>query len=148
MKTQSTKPIVAVIAALAIGSLNIDVAKAETTDDNSGLIYNSSAYIYPIQGAPNPAGDRKVKQPEIIYVNMAYGPATYSYPTTVAYQSTDFNVQLIDTAYGPAIYSYPSNKAHFHLNLVNNDKYRDSTFITPASLEKTIDRSNVAEATY
>lgn len=156
MKTQSIKPIAAVIAALTIaaltiGALNVNVVKADSTGEFGDLIYNNRAYIYPIHGAPNPAPDVKVPNAEIIYVSMASGPAIYSYSSNVEFQSTDFNVQYVDTAYGPAIYSYPSNTAKFQLNLTGNDKDPDNglnRFITPASAITSLNPISVGEENF
>lgn len=137
MKTQSIKPVAAAIAALTIGALNVNAAKAEVIGEFGDLIYNNSGFIYSIPTAPNPVPDVKVQNAEIVFVSMASGPAIYSYPSNVEFQSTGFNVHYTDTAYGPAIHSYPSNIAKFQLNLTRNDKASDNElnrFITPVSV--------------
>lgn len=150
MKTQSTKPIVTVIAALTIGASNVGVVKADSSVGVGSLIYDNSAYIYPIHGSPNPAADRKVQDAEIVYVNMAYGPAIYSYSSNVAFQSTDFNVHYIDTAHGPAIYSYPSNnpQPQHRLNLVSNVQSLDNRFVTPVSAMTSPNSISAVESNY
>lgn len=135
MRIKSIKHIVAVIAVLTISALNVTLVKADTIPENGSLIYNNRGYVQAFQSYSNPIADYKVQGAEIIYVSYAYGPAIYSYPSSVAFQHTDFNVEYVDTAYGPAIYSYPSNrKAKHRLNLVANEKMFDDKFITPTSL--------------
>ncbi|MDD5267864.1 MAG: hypothetical protein PHO08_12170 [Methylococcales bacterium] len=133
MKTRLTTRIIAMISVLIMGVLNAAAVKAETTESNNALIYNNRAYVQDIGYAPNPVPAWKVQDAEIIYVNTAYGPATYSYPSNVSYQHTAFNVEYIDTAYGPAIYSYPRNNMKHSLKLGYNTVYPDKSFIIPAS---------------
>jgi hypothetical protein len=49
----------------------------------------------------------RVRNPQIVYVDRAYGPAIYSYPRVGQDIVTPFNVRYVNTAFGPAIYSYP-----------------------------------------
>ncbi len=119
MKTQSITHIIAVITVLTIGVLNATGIKAETTDGGGALIYNNRAYAQDIGYAPNPAPATKVQNAEIIYVNTAYGPAIYSYPSNISFHHTAFNVEYVDTAYGPAIYSYPRNIVKHSLKLAD-----------------------------
>jgi len=154
MKTQSIKPVAAVIAAITIGALNVNAANAEATGAFGDLIYNNNGYIYSIPTAPNPVPDVKVQNAEIVFVSLASGPAIYSYPSNVEFQSTAFNVQYTDTAYGPAIHSYPSNTAKaakFQLNLTSNDKAAENElnrFITPASLITSLNPVSPAESNF
>ncbi|MDD5321480.1 MAG: hypothetical protein PHD43_12860 [Methylococcales bacterium] len=134
MKTRITTHIIAVVSALTMGVLNATGIKAETAAGTSALIYNNRAYVQDIGYAPNPAPAWKVQDAEIIYVDTAYGPAIYSYPTNVSHHHTAFNVEYVDTAYGPAIYSYPRNKGKHHLKLVDNAVNPGNGFIVPASL--------------
>jgi len=138
MKTQNKKHIAAIIAVLTIGALNTSVVQAESTAENSGLIYNNRAYTPAIQSYPNTVADHKAESAEIIYVSNASGPAIYSYPSSIPFQTTRFNVEYVSTAYGPVIYSYyPNNNVqHQHrLNLVKNENTSDNRFITPVALK-------------
>lgn len=107
---------------------------AQTTEGTNALIYNNRAYVQSIGDSPNPVADRKVPNAKIIFVNTGYGPAIYSYPSNVAFQHTDFNVEYVDTAYGPAIYSYPYNNPNkHHLKLRDNKVIGFLRSIVPAS---------------
>jgi hypothetical protein len=117
MKTQATTHLIAVVSALTLSALGITGANAET----NALIYNNRAYVQDIGYAPNPAPARKVEDAKIVFVNMAYGPAIYSYPHNVNHQVTAFNVEYVDMAYGPAIYSYPNNNPKHHLGVDNSE---------------------------
>jgi hypothetical protein len=145
MKTRATTYTIALISALSLGAFNTTGSKAETTDGANALIYNNRAYVQDTAYAPNPAPAWKVQDAEIIYVDKAYGPAIYSYPSNVSNQHTAFNIEYIDTAYGPAIYSYPNNNVKHHLELVNNAVKPDNGFIVPASWKMRSVQANAAE---
>jgi hypothetical protein len=147
MNTRTTTHIIAVASALTIGVLNTSNLKAETVDVTNALIYNNRAYVQDIGYAPNPVPARKVEDAEIIFVSTAYGPAIYSYPSSVSHQVTAFNVEYVDTAYGPAIYSYPNNNPKHHLELVDNADQPSDSFIVPASLKMNGVVSSIAETT-
>lgn len=133
MKTRSTTQIIAVASVLSLGALSTATIKAETTDGANALIYNNRAYIHAIQDYPNPVADSKVQKAEIVYVDTAYGPAIYSYPSSVSNQVTAFNVEYVDTAYGPAIYSYPNNNVTHRLQLSDNQGDQGKQYIIPVS---------------
>ena len=134
MKTKTTTHTIAVIAALTVATLGTVPTKADSVDGTNALIYNNRAYVHAIQGSPNPVADSAVKGAEIVYVDKAYGQAIFSYPTNLAFQHTEFNVEYVDTAYGQAIYSYPNNNVKHHLNLVGDSDVRDSGLIIPAAV--------------
>lgn len=76
---------------------------------DSGLVYTSTALSQAIFSYLNLEGtEQRAIQPQIVYVDQAYGQAIYSYPRVAADTVTAFNVRYVDQAYGPAIYSYPS----------------------------------------
>jgi len=147
MNTRSITHIIAVASALTIGALNTANLKAETADVTSALIYNNRAYVQDIGYGPNPVAPRKVQDAELIFVNTAYGPAIYSYPSNVRHQVTAFNVEYVDTANGPAIYSYPSNNPKHHLELADNAAKPCDRFIVPASLERISVPVSIVETT-
>lgn len=133
MKTHATTHVITVVSVLALSALCINGVKADSTEVNNTLIYNNRAYAQDIGYGANPAPARKVENAEIIYVNNAYGPTIYSYPSSINHQVTAFNVEYIDTAYGPAIYSYPNNNPKHHLDLVDNAPVTDRN-VVPAAL--------------
>ena len=133
MKTQATTHVIAVVSALTLSALGIPGAKAETADVTNALIYNNRAYAQDIGYGDNTAPARKVENAEIIYVNNAYGPAIYSYPSSLSHQITAYNVEYIDMAYGSAIYSYSSNNPKHHLELVDKSEGTDRN-VVPAEL--------------
>jgi hypothetical protein len=146
MKTQSTTHTIAVVSVLTLGALGLTGAKAETADGTNALIYHNRAYVQDIGYAPNPVAARKVENAETIYVNNAYGPAIYSYPSNASHQVTAFNVEYTDTAYGSAIYSYPNNNPKHHLELVDNSVITDRSVI-PAALTIRSGAAWIAETT-
>lgn len=133
MKIQPITHIIAVITALTMGVLYTTSIKAETTNNTGSLIYNNRAFVQDIGYAPNPAPATKVQDAEIIYVNTAYGPAIYSYPSNANFHHTAFNVEYVDTAYGPAIYSYPRNNMKHHLKLADYVMKHIKSYIVPAT---------------
>lgn len=120
MKTQTTTYKVIPTILVAAGLLSASFAKAETPDQTESLIYNNRAFVHAIQDSPNPVADSTALNAKIVYVNKGYGQAIYSYPSNVAYQQTDFNVEYTDTAHGQAIHSYPNTNTRFKLQLVDN----------------------------
>ena len=146
MNTRTTTHIIAVASALTIGALNTANLKAETADVTSALIYNNRAYVQDIGYGSNPVAARKVQDAEIIFVNTAYGPAIYSYPSNVRHQVTAFNVEYVDTAYGPAIYSYPNNNPKHRLELVDKLEPTDQN-VVPVTLTIRIGTAWVAQTT-
>jgi len=132
MKTTTTTHTIAVISVLTLGLLSSASAMADTVKSANALIYNSHAAIYAINDAPNPVADQTIPNAEIVYVDTAYGPAIYSYPSNRSFQHTAFNVEYVDTAYGPALYSYPTHQVKHRLSLVDNTNL-DNRFIVPAS---------------
>lgn len=134
MKTQTKKLIV--MSALVAGFMNISNVQANA-DEGGGLYYDNRGYIQAIFGMPNPASDTKAIFAKIAYADKAKGPAIYSYPSAVAFQETDFNVEYVDTAHGPAIYSYSNNnpvKPHLDLSAVTQQP-KDQA-IMPVALTK------------
>lgn len=121
------------IATLIIGAFNAGIAKADAKKGGNGLIYTNRSIIHAIHGSPNPVVDRMVKGARIVYVDKANGPAIYSYPSQVAHQSVEFNVQYIDTAHGPAIYSYPGHTNQHRLELVDKANEPVTPVITAIS---------------
>lgn len=132
MSTHHQKSIVGAIAifTIAVGHIGTAVAGEE---QNGALVEHNRAYIYPIPGAPNPAPDRAVQNAQIVYVNMAYGPAIYSYPANTTPTSVPFNVEYVDTAYGPAIYSYPRHALKHHLTIVSQTDAPEAPIVATAS---------------
>jgi hypothetical protein len=120
-------------SALTLGALGIAGTRAETPDVTQALIYNNRAYVQDIGYAPNPVFARKVEATEIVYLNNAFGPAIYSYPSNSSNQATAFNIEFVDTAYGPALYSYPNNNPKHRLELVDNSEGADNN-VVPAAL--------------
>jgi hypothetical protein len=118
MKTITKKNIFAVASAITLAALVIGEAHADTTSGTGSLIYNSRAYAQVTGYGPNPMPAQKVENAQIIYVNNAYGPAIYSYPSPVSHQATAFNVEYVDSANGQAIYSYPNTNPKHHLKLM------------------------------
>ena len=150
MKTNFLTPIATMITVLSMAALTTHIANAQASGEGQ-LISNDRAYIYPIQGAPNPAPDVVVPNATITYVSLANGPAIYSYPTSGEIQEVNFNVQYIDTANGPAIYSYPRNTGKFSLKLSshdNDEQTKLSGFITPASITKNQNVIDASEENY
>jgi hypothetical protein len=107
MKTQNKKLIV--ISALISGFINMNYVQADVEGEAGTLSYDNRAYVHAIPNAPNPVSAKKIEFAKIVHADKAYGPAIYSYPSAVAFQETDFNVEYVDTAFGQAIYSYPNN---------------------------------------
>jgi hypothetical protein len=135
MNTRTTTHTIAVISVLTIAALNAANLKADSIDGMGALIYNNRAYVQDIGYAPNPVAAKKVENAETVYVDTAYGPAIYSYPSNTNNQVTAFNVEYVDTAYSPAIYSYPNNTPKHHLDLVENAVKTGSGDIVPVVLK-------------
>jgi len=135
MKTIAKKNIIAVASAFTLTALVFSATNADAADSTGSLIYNSRAYAQVIGYGPNPIPPQKVENAQIIYVNNAYGPAIYSYPSKVNHQVTAFNVEYVDTANGPALYSYPNNKPKHHLRLMaDSDLNIKADNVIPAAL--------------
>lgn len=134
MNTQSKK--LRVLSALVVGIINVGSVRADITDATGKLYYNNRAYVHAIHNAPNPVTDTKVGFAKIAYADKAYGQAIYSYPSNVAFQETDFNVEYVDTANGQAIYSYPNNNlVRPHLELSAETLSPVDKFIVPVALK-------------
>ncbi|ESS67171.1 hypothetical protein MGMO_171c00130 [Methyloglobulus morosus KoM1] len=142
MKTYSKKLIV--MSALVAGFMNMGNVQAADTEEGGALYYDNRGYIQAIFNAPNPVGDTKAIFAKIVYVDNAKGPAIYSYPSSIAFQETDFNVEYVDTAYGPAIYSYPSNNPVKHrLELNAETQNPENKLVVPVALTD----GNISNAT-
>lgn len=104
-----------VIAGLAgnVPAFADNAAGNRTFDSNerqsgAGLVYTNRGLSQAIYGYLNLRGVvRNVENPQIAYVDMAYGPSIYSYPRLSRDTVVGFNVHYVSRAYGPAIYSYP-----------------------------------------
>jgi hypothetical protein len=141
MKTYSKKLLV--MSALMAGFMNMGRVQAADVDETAALYYDNRGYIQAIFGAPNPAGDTKATFAKIVYADNAKGPAVYSYPSSIAFQETDFNVEYVSTAYGPAIYSYPSNNpVKHHLELNAETQNPENKLVVPVALTN----SNISNA--
>lgn len=128
-----------VMSALVAGFINMGNVQAADTDEVGTLHYDNRGYIQAIFGMPNPVGDTKSVFAKIAYADKAKGPAIYSYPSAVAFQETDFNVEYVDMAHGPAIYSYPSNNlVKPHLELSEATQQPKDQEIVPVALTKSI----------
>lgn len=135
MKTQNKKIIA--ISALISGFINMSYVQADVMNEAGTLSYDNRAYVHAIHNAPNPVSDKKVEFAKIVYADKAYGQATYSYPSNIAFQETDFNVEYVDTAFGQAIYSYPNNNpVKPHLDLSAETQSPADNLIVPVVLKK------------
>lgn len=123
MKPQLKKLIT--VSVLTAGAFAFTHAEAA----ENGLYYNNRGFTNVIPGDVNSVSDVKSENPRIVYVNLAYGPAVYSYPVNTPSPQTEFNMTYVDMAYGPAIYSYPRNGQDRHipkhrLHLGANSRHR------------------------
>ncbi len=134
MKKQNKKLIV--ISALVSGFINMSYVQAGLMDERGTLNYDNRAYVHAIHNAPNPVSGKGVEFAKIVYADKAYGQAIYSYPSNVAFQEIDFNVEYVDTAFGQAIYSYPNNnpvKPHLELSAATQNP--EDNLIVPVTLK-------------
>lgn len=136
MNTRAKK--LKIIPSFLVGLLTAGNVQADLTADTNTLNYDNRAYVHAIHNAPNPVGDITVELAKIAYADKAFGQAIYSYPATVAFQETDFNVEYVDTANGQAIYSYPNNNPiRHHLELSAETRQPLDNFIVPVVLKNT-----------
>lgn len=133
MNTHISKYMIAVVSALTLNAPSHAATNTDLTDTTNALVYNNRAYVQETGSVSNPDVSRRVENAEIIFVSNATGPSIYSYPSSVAHQATEFNVEFVDMAYGPAIYSYPNNNPKFHLELGENREDGKVRDIMPAS---------------
>lgn len=131
------------MSAFIAGSININDVQAR--EDIGSLNYDNRAYVHAIHNAPNPVSDVKVQSAKIAYADKAYGQAIYSYPSTVVFQESEFNVEYVDTAYGQAIYSYPNNNlVTHHLELSSIKQSPADTSTVPVVFKSKVSGSIVS----
>jgi hypothetical protein len=75
-------------------------------ESEARVIYQNSFGHHGIYSYPSSVKSEAARQPEIVYVSLAYGPAIYSYAHPGTEKNVSWNVEYVDPAYGPAIYSY------------------------------------------
>jgi hypothetical protein len=135
MNKRTKTQLIVTVSTLMVSLFVTANSQAETMEGVNSLYYSNRAYVHAIPDEPNPVSDSKVNDAQIVYVDKAYGQATFSYPGNVRNSVTDFNVEYVDTAYGQAIYSYPSNVVKHRLDLVDNVESSGTSYNVPVSFE-------------
>jgi len=135
MNKRTKTQLIAAVSTLTLSLFVTANSQAETMEGINSLYYSNRAYVHAIPDEPNPVSDKRVNDAQIVYVDKAYGQATFSYPGNVRNSVTEFNVEYVDTAYGQAINSYPNNTVKHRLDLVDNMESSGTSYNVPVSFE-------------